>query len=354
MAPDQRNSGKADYFQSHSMPRKNPAWLTYDVLIALRDKGVAIKPLLPFYDELPEAAQFELSFRDTAAVFERASHVCSDPLFGFHMGQRRDFRSMGLVAYAAQSSETLSAFLHSFTRNMPLYSEVIDIALTQDGRMRWQILEPASLGHHQYLEFLVTLVFKAARNSLDGGGLLLPHRISASFDGQSGEQEAFWGVKLSESAPSFVEIEFRKSDLNRPLRSADPYLARLIAEFAAVKHKELIAEATTLPRRVEHLIHRHLTRSDLSQAFIAAELDMSSRTLARELGKNDLRFFEILDEMRCRWARWYLRDSTLELKSIAAALGYASVSSFSDAFKRWTQQTPGAFRQMYLLTDSPD
>lgn len=353
MAPLQRNSGKVEYFKSDEIPRMNPAWLTHEVLLSLREKGVDTNRLLPAGWVLPsrDTEQVLLSFRDTAAVFERAALLNQDPMFGFHMGQRRDFRAMGLVAYAAQTTATLHSFFQTVALHLPLYTEAVEVTLSAPGVMRWRILEPKGLRHNQYFEFLLTLFMKAARNCLEGSRVLVPQSVVLPFSLSTSEQErsAFWGGDVSETAEPVAEVSFRPSDLQRPLRSADPYLSRLIAEFALAKHAELITQADYLPRRVERLIYHNLDRADLSQAFVAAQLDMSSRTLTRELSKRNTRFFEILDTIRCEWARWYLRDSSLDLKSIAALLGYASVSSFTDAFKRWTEQTPGQFRQENTL-----
>jgi len=48
--------------------------------------------------------------------------------------------------------------------------------------------------------------------------------------------------------------------------------------------------------------------------------------------------------MRKSLAVSYLRDSSLVLAEIAYLLGYSGMSSFSDAFKRWTGLSPGQFR----------
>ncbi|MDJ0860288.1 MAG: AraC family transcriptional regulator [Dinoroseobacter sp.] len=43
-------------------------------------------------------------------------------------------------------------------------------------------------------------------------------------------------------------------------------------------------------------------------------------------------------------AQSYLTDSALSLSEIAYLLGYAEVSSFNHAFKRWTGATPSKMR----------
>jgi AraC-like DNA-binding protein len=52
----------------------------------------------------------------------------------------------------------------------------------------------------------------------------------------------------------------------------------------------------------------------------------------------------VLDEERHARALVLLRSSGLSVKDVAQRLGYSDVANFMRAFKRWTGQTPGAFR----------
>ena len=52
-----------------------------------------------------------------------------------------------------------------------------------------------------------------------------------------------------------------------------------------------------------------------------------------------------LHELRMHRACAMLRDSDQGVKSIAASMGYASVASFSSAFKRWAGVSPGQYRK---------
>jgi len=66
--------------------------------------------------------------------------------------------------------------------------------------------------------------------------------------------------------------------------------------------------------------------------------------LSRRLASEGTTFFKTLEELRQALARNYLRDSGLTLAEIAFLLGYSGLSSFNDAFKRWTGHTPGQYR----------
>src|SRR5258705_2184351 len=64
-----------------------------------------------------------------------------------------------------------------------------------------------------------------------------------------------------------------------------------------------------------------------SASNVAQKLAISTRTLSRKLRDEDVAFGEILEETRA-----------------ALAKRYVEVSSFTNAFKRWTGMTPRQFR----------
>jgi AraC-like DNA-binding protein len=78
---------------------------------------------------------------------------------------------------------------------------------------------------------------------------------------------------------------------------------------------------------------------------VASSMHMSARTLQRRLEDEGTRFGEVLEEVRARLARTWLRDPSLGLSEIAARLGFADLATFSRAFKRWTGMPPGQWRR---------
>ena len=53
----------------------------------------------------------------------------------------------------------------------------------------------------------------------------------------------------------------------------------------------------------------------------------------------------MLDETREQLVLHYLRDPALELAEIAFLVGFSETGSLARAFRRWTGQSPGAYRQ---------
>jgi len=82
-----------------------------------------------------------------------------------------------------------------------------------------------------------------------------------------------------------------------------------------------------------------------SQTEIAQFLCMSLRNLQRKLHEQGTSYKEILEQTRKKLAMDYILQHHLSLSEIGYLVGFSSVGNFNRAFKRWTNQTPGEYRQ---------
>lgn len=81
---------------------------------------------------------------------------------------------------------------------------------------------------------------------------------------------------------------------------------------------------------------------------VARDLHMSSRTLQRRLQQSGSGFQKMLEEARHEMARYYLKNSKLELAEAAYLLGYEDANSFSRAFRGWEGVPPKHWREANL------
>ena len=104
------------------------------------------------------------------------------------------------------------------------------------------------------------------------------------------------------------------------------------------------AEARSgLRQRAQMLVMRRL--SNLPGAAEAAQLlGLSERTLRRRLHADDTSWTRLVDDCR-RTRALQLAMADGPLQALADALGYADASTFLRAFRRWTGQTPQAWRR---------
>ena len=72
---------------------------------------------------------------------------------------------------------------------------------------------------------------------------------------------------------------------------------------------------------------------------IAKHLGLTDRTLQRQLANEKTTFQILLSESRQAKAKTLLKNK-LSIQEISNLLGYADISHFSRAFKKWTNMTP--------------
>lgn len=79
-------------------------------------------------------------------------------------------------------------------------------------------------------------------------------------------------------------------------------------------------------------------------SYVAKQLSVSERTLARNLRAEGISFNQILQQKKQDLACYYLLETDESITRIALNLGFKDASNFNRAFQRWYQTTPSIFR----------
>lgn len=95
---------------------------------------------------------------------------------------------------------------------------------------------------------------------------------------------------------------------------------------------------------VKTIIYRELPMGAPSQSDIAKQLGMSLRNLQRKLVDKGTTYKDLLDTTRKKLALDYIRQQHISFSETGYLVGFASVSNFNRAFKRWTNKTPTEYR----------
>lgn len=78
---------------------------------------------------------------------------------------------------------------------------------------------------------------------------------------------------------------------------------------------------------------------------IAAHFHMSPSSLQRRLREKNLTYTKIRSEVLCKKAARLLLETDYSLEDIAAYVGFSDASNFSKAFKAWSGDAPGVYRE---------
>lgn len=97
--------------------------------------------------------------------------------------------------------------------------------------------------------------------------------------------------------------------------------------------------------RVRHILRRQLAHEPPTLQAVSAELGLTPQTLRRHLAREGQAFRALRDGLRCEAAIALLARPQLPLAEVARRLGFSEVSTFHRAFRSWTGQAPGRYRQ---------
>jgi AraC-like DNA-binding protein len=157
-----------------------------------------------------------------------------------------------------------------------------------------------------------------------------------------GHQQAF-GPHLHFEAER-DEARLPPSLWERPTKTPDPVLRELLEAHAQALVQRLSQEKDSLSDlQAAALQAMRAGRPELG--WVARQMATSTRTLQRRLAEGGTSWRELLEGLRQQAAREYLQDPALSVDDVAVLLGYSEASTFHRAFRRWTGQSPGAWRQ---------
>jgi len=292
---------------------------------------------------LPEGRVSLLNYR---ALFEAGVALTGDQCFGMNMGARPFPRSWGLVSHLAVAAP------NAFTA----VSALMDYSELQLNFLRFRIRErsPGQLGielqfddpravHRHMVEHLIANIVVLASTQI--GYALPPLYLELAHDDErSAEQLAkLLQAKVRTGARAY-RIEASPDFLQQPALFGEEDLYRVTLELARNRLMDLRGEDRFL-NRVREVVLQQLPGGLPKIRQVAAQLDMSSRTLQRRLGERNLRYQKLLDEVRRELAQQLLENRELRLQEIALYLGFNDQSAFQHAFRRWEGVSPGEYRR---------
>jgi AraC-like DNA-binding protein len=210
-----------------------------------------------------------------------------------------------------------------------------------DETVEIQITLPEALGDadHAFEDLAVAVFFHAMKRYL--GSRWRPHEVRFSHrppDDLTPYRRLF-GEAVGFDALNGA-IAFAAADLERSMTVHDRRRRRLEAAARAASSRL----GVSFEEQVRWAIHAHLFKGAVTIEDVAHDLGLARRTLNRRLAARGLTFSGLLKEVRFATARRLLSQSTTPLAEIATAIGYSEPSVFSNAFRRWSGETPRTWR----------
>jgi AraC-like DNA-binding protein len=300
--------------------------------------------LAPTAETDPDAL---IPLRTLHAFLDAAERATRDPFLGLHMAASFPRGIYGVVEFIARNCSTLREGLHRIVQYASLMTNRVDVTFEERdgaGVIEHRIPgEPLATGRHSNEFFLCALVLQARELT---GVTFAPTRVWFAHPAPADIRELarHLGTRELRFGAGVNRLELAASVLDLPIRSADPALLSVLDREASYSLERSPAPKTFM-EQVPAAIEQLLATGSLSVEALARALGTSTRTLQRRLTEEGTSFRDVVENVRADLARAYLGDLKLGLGDVAFRLGYAEVSAFLRAFKRWTGMTPSQFRQ---------
>ena len=300
-------------------------------------------------EALTSGGPVEISRKQFNDLWLNACHLSGDPLFGLHLGESLQLAALGIVGEIVKSSTTVGEGVGHAVALTPMITDLFGMTvecgadtftlrLIPDDRQR--AASPFAFG--QMVDFF--LVF--AVHELDGLMLarIRPERVTMPFT----DLAALELARVLRCAPTRTEdnyaITFDRKYWDMPILTANYALQEsLLQKVNAVSSGKLASDSWQ--DKVQQYLLKNAYLGIVPLDEIAANFNVSPRSLQRKLKDERVTYQEIADDVRKSLALHYLETGGYYAKEISYMLGYNELSAFSRAFKRWTGKAPAGYQK---------
>ncbi len=266
-----------------------------------------------------------------------------DDHLGLHVAEHAELGSFDVHFYAMVSSPTLGDAFERVCRYQRLIHETSQVRLEKSG-------DQAVLSHRlpggmaaprQTAELLLASWLRAGRVATGTKWNPAEIRFAHRAPQDSRALQRFFGAPVRFAAGENALV-LPAALLDLPCRRPDPSLLSVLDRYAADRLGG--SGAATFADRARTALAGELQAGNVTAHGLAARLKVSVRTLHRTLAAEGTTYRRLLDQLRLDTAERHLMDDRVSVAEVAFLLGFSELSAFHRAFKRWTGQTPAAFR----------
>ena len=283
-------------------------------------------------------------------LLEICADLLADRQFGLKFGAQYEPRHAGVVGNVALASRTIGEAFETIGRYLPVMVDatVHGIEVGDGTALVYSYyIDPLMMSYRQKADWAIAFACNIMRRGLSDPSwtpdeVLLP-QLAEETPAERRIRVAIMGENIQVGHP-WAGIRFDADLLNRPMITADAAIESLMRHYGDLRLAALPSQRDDIePLRRE--IARLLVKGASGIEPLAKVTGTSVRTLQRRLKDAGVGYAELQNEVRKTLALNLLENRTLALTEIAFSLGYADVSAFNHAFRRWLGQSPGQYRR---------
>jgi len=264
---------------------------------------------------------------------------------GLKVGLSYHLSAYGLLGYGLLSSATGLAAMALASRYLALTFTYVGMAHRRVGQHDVITFTPSPELPAELQRFFVERAMGATcrvtRDVIGGDFGLIAFDLA--YAEAPGGKNSVLGAKVRHGQRAST-LTFEHAHLERPLPQANAVTAAMCERMCA----ELLARRRTRLDMVSFLneyLTTHTFDGPPQLKDVATLLNTSERTLKRRLQEEGASFRDISNAVRKARAQALVAEGRLSMKEIAQMLGFSDLSSFSQAYKRWTGAAPSLARQ---------
>lgn len=268
---------------------------------------------------------------------------------GFEVGARYHFSAYGLWGYGLVASATAGDALALALRFLPLTYAYTTITYREEGALCVLTFTEPDLAA-ELKQFLVErdmaaavlLLKEISGEAFSLARVTLKTKRTSVGPTSSESVRALFG-RGPEGGARINSLAFDRSFLSQRLPHADPITVSMCEQMCQRLMESRRARAGAVATVRQYL---NAAPGSLSSTLedMARMMNLSPRTLKRRLQEEGTNYTALQADARGVVARELLLDRSLTLAEIAGRLGFSDLSTFSQAFKRWTGMAPSVFR----------
>ncbi len=295
--------------------------------------------------KLKEGSHSPITPKQLNDLWLNASDLGNDALFGLHFGESLQLSALGIVGEIIKTSRTVGEALMQGASLVHLFTDLFTMEISRKRTTFIMYVNPTQTEDDPSFTFSQTrdLLMMFIIHELDG--LLLkkikPIHAKLSFP-QEHAQEYERVLRCKPLKSKEYSLEFPISYWNEPILTANYELQHILLQKATPQHTK--SKRPDLSERIRSYLMSMAYLGILTLEEVAANFNMSPRSVQRKLKEEGTSFQQLADTVRKTLAQHYLRSGDYQVKEVSAILGYNEMSAFSRAFKRWTGKSPQAYQ----------
>lgn len=312
----------------------------------LAESGVSMDRVLAGTGVTPDQLRPDafVPFAAFQAILDNACRVADRDDIGMLLGQRQTLAVLGPLGNAMRHAATLGEAIATFVAfqiNNSTGGAVYLIRAEQDVILGYGVYDQSVNPSHQMYDMVLAvgcnLLAELTHGAVGPAEILLSRKVPG--DPARYRRLGRCPVRFGQAQTGLL---LTRSSLAFRLPEADTNLH----EQARVRLASALEDSRReLGGHVRHVLRPLLLMGQGKMLDVAERLNLHPRTLRRRLRTEGTSFEAVRDEVRYAAARELLMLDALGIADIAFTLDYASVNSFTYAFRRWSGTSPGRWRE---------